>query len=178
MTNNLLDDIDGPNVDLDTTVAQRSATEHDLDDDLDSLIAETVEHLGEETRIRKARKRLAEGRAEPGERERLVAAVAAYDEARTWETVAQVALVHVQACATCSSTSEIFMGWMQEQAHRREPTTRRLVAGESALRLPLRLERHVLKARAQCCHCLDAYIRARQAVALYQLPQRRVRNED
>jgi len=41
------------------------------------------------------------------------------------------------------------------------------------MRLPIRKERHYQKARSQCTHCLDSYIRARQALVPFQFVNHR-----
>jgi hypothetical protein len=145
------------------------------DVDLDDLVAESMVLYDEELRAKKAKKRLAEGRITQTEREELASLVAHYEEARTWQVVANVALVHVKGCDNCGHTAQLFMGWMTEQQHRVNPKTRRLVAGlnPSTVHMPYRVERHHLKSGAQCVYCLDTYIRARQAVVAYTQPQRR-----
>ena len=151
------------------------------DTDLDDLVAESMVLYDEELRAKKARRRLAEGRITQTEREELAALVAHYDEARTWQIVANVALVHVKACDNCGHTAQMFMGWMTEQQHRINPKTRRLVAGlnASATRFPYRVERHIMKSGGQCVHCLDTFIRARQAIVPYLEPRRKGdRNEE
>ena len=147
--------------------------EDDDDDWLKDLVAETVAILAEKDTVAKAKKRLAAGVASKTEREELTALVSHYEEARTWTSVAQVALIHVQACRTCGHHEYLFQGWMVEQQHKVQPTTRRLIAGESPLRLPYRKERHYLKPREQCTHCLDSYIRARQMIVPYQFQNHR-----
>jgi len=143
------------------------------EDWLQVLVAESAAIIAEKDTIGNARKRLAAGKISRSERDELADMIARYEEARTWQAVAQVALIHVQACTTCGHHAAMFQGWMVEQQHKTQATTRRLVAGESTLRLPIRKERHYLKPKAQCTHCIDAYIRAKQAVTVYAFKNHR-----
>lgn len=134
------------------------------DDDLDALLAESLDAASESKRVATARRRLATERLGADDRAALAAQVERWDEARVWTTIANVALVHCQACLSCNAHSEMFMGWMKEQVHRVNVGTRRLVAGHAVGAFPLRIERHVQKPVEVCPHCLPAYIAAHQAL--------------
>lgn len=155
----------------------------DLDfDDLDAWLAETISKQNEakleEKRIARARKKLlTEPMLEPTERELLRRMIEEYDEKRTWETVAQVAIINVYPCDGCGHSSRIFAGWYREQLHRHARATRRLVAGESPLKLPLRREYHLQRPTHQCVRCLDSYIRAKQALIVYTYTPKRKQDE-
>lgn len=130
---------------------------------LSNLLAASLAKQREERQVAIARKKLAIGAAGPSEKETLQRLIEEYDEKRTWNTVAQVAIVQVTPCKGCGRESRVFTGWMKEQHHRRLAGTRRLIHGEGQ-HLPLRTELHFQKPTSVCVRCLDSYICQHQAV--------------
>src|SRR5262245_747776 len=129
-----------------------------MTDDLDALLDRAVAKAVAEGKIKQARKRLIEDKLSSGERAALHALVNHYDEARLWDIKGYVALVQSTSCLSCSSVHTTFIGWMQEQRHRSQAATRRLVAVAQPLSSTMRVEVHHSKPSTHCPSCIEGFI--------------------
>lgn len=132
---------------------------------LAALLARAKERLEESRREAEASKTAHSSMSSPEDRAEALALLARLDALRNWTPVASVALVHVQDCTQCGAVHEWFVGWFQEQQHRRLTGARRLVAGAAPSGLPQRVERQFQGRWATCPRCL----RALEASAIKQL---------
>lgn len=114
-------------------------------DNLDAIIAEAELRKQTQTSLAAKQKRLA-GLANKQsadaelERQALIADIRRLEEGVVWTTVSKTAVFRSQRCTHCGRTHTLFLGWMTEQRHKHERSTRRLIVGAPVEPLPVRRE--------------------------------------